>query len=144
MLLNRCKFLKKLNKLEIPMSKNTKIRLIKNISTFLGLVITGSVCNLFLNFKNDNENFILFIILFIASFLISYLVDFLFRNQNMKYDYTSNKSMLIYFAFILILRIFPQFYPSSLLELVYFLIFIFITISIKDFYFEKKLNTPQN
>lgn len=126
------------------MSKNTKIRLIKNISTFLGLVITGSVCNLFLNFKNDNENFILFIILFIASFLISYLVDFLFRNQNMKYDYTSNKSMLIYFAFILILRIFPQFYPSSLLELVYFLIFIFITISIKDFYFEKKLNTPQN
>lgn len=117
------------------MSKNTKIRLIKNISTFLGLVITGSVCNLFLNFKNDKENFILFIILLIASLLVSYLVDILFRNKNMKYDYPSNKSMLIYFAFILILRIFPQFYPSSLLELVYFLIFIFITISIKDFYF---------
>ncbi|MER2111005.1 MAG: hypothetical protein ABS889_08685, partial [Desemzia incerta] len=46
--------------------------------TFLGLVITGSVCNLFLNFKNDNENFILFIVLLIASVLNSYLVDFLF------------------------------------------------------------------
>lgn len=120
------------------MSKNTKLRLIKNISTFLGLVITGSVCNLFLNFKNDNENFILFIVLLIASVLISYLVDFLFRNKNMKCEHISNKSMVIYFAFILILRIFPQVYPSSLLELVFFLIFVFITITIKDFYFEKK------
>lgn len=125
------------------MAKNTKINLVKNTLTFIGLIMTSFFCSLFLNFKNENENFILFLILFIISFLISYLVDFLFRKKNLKFEYKSNKPFVVYFSFIIILRIFPKLYPSSLFQLTLFFTFIFAAITIKDFYFEKKLNTSK-
>lgn len=124
------------------MTKNAKINLVKNTLTLIGLIITGFFCSLFLNFKNETENSILFLILLIISLLISYLVDFFLKIKNLHLEYNSNKSILNYFYFILILRMLPRLYPSSLLGLILFLTLIFTTITIKDFYFEKKLNTP--
>lgn len=124
------------------MAKNTKINLVRNTVTFIGLISTSFFYSLFLNFKNENEGFILFLILLITSFLISYSVDVILRKKSIHYTYNSDNLMMVYFTFILLSRVVPQFYPSSLVEVILFLTGIFIVITIKNFYFDKKLSSP--
>lgn len=124
------------------MAKNTKINLVRNTVTFIGLISTSFFCSLFLNFKNENEGFILFLIFLITSFLISYSVDVILRKKSIHYTYNSDNSIMVYFTFILLSRVVPQFYPGSLVEVILFLTGIFIVITIKNFYFDKKLSSP--
>lgn len=115
------------------MYNEKKIFLLKNFLVYLGCVFTGAICSTFLDFNVKFDNDILLLILTISGVLISWVINFFLRKKERDFKNKDNKLLiLLSLIIILVLRLFPNLYPKSMIELVIFLSFIFIMVTLQD------------
>ena len=67
------------------MEKLDRFVLINDFISYIGLILISLVCNTFLNFDNEKENAILFLILIVSGVIISYLVAYAVKRKMPKY-----------------------------------------------------------
>jgi len=104
-------------------AKMDRIALINDFISYIGLILISLVCNTFLNFDNGKENAILFLILIVSGVIISYLVAY---------------AVLFYMILMLIVRWIPGIWPTSIVEVILFLTFLFLLVVVRNVYIEKK------
>lgn len=115
-----------------------RFALINNFASYIGLILTGMTCNTFLNFDNEKENIILFLILTVSGLIISYLVAYAIKRKVPEYEAKNNKSVLFYMILMLVFRWIPGIWPNSIVELILFLTFLFLLVVVRNVYIEKK------
>ncbi len=115
-----------------------RFALINDFVSYIGLVLIGLICNTFLNFDNGKENAILFLILTVAGLIISCLVAYAVKRKVPEYKSKNNKSVLFYMILMLIVRWIPGIWPTSIVEVILFLTFIFLLVVVRNVYIEKK------
>lgn len=115
-----------------------RIALINDFISYIGLILISLVCNTFLNFDNGKENAILFLILIVSGVIISYLVAYAVKRKIPEYKSKNNKSVLFYMILMLIVRWIPGNWPTSIVEVILFLIFLFLLVVVRNVYIEKK------
>ena len=120
------------------MDKLDRFALINDFISYIGLVLIGMLCNTFLNFDNEKENAILFFILIVSGLIISYLVAYAVKRKVPEYESKNNKSVLFYMILMLIVRWIPGIWPTSIVELILFLTFLFLLVVVRNVYIEKK------
>ena len=120
------------------MTKLDRFALINDFISYIGLVLVGLICNTFLNFDNEKENAILFLILIVSGLIISYLVAYAVKRKVPEYESKNNKSVLFYMILMLIVRWIPGIWPTSIVELILFLTFLFLLVVVRNVYIEKK------
>ena len=120
------------------MAKMDRIALINDFISYIGLILISLVCNTFLNFDNGKENAILFLILIVSGVIISYLVAYAVKRKIPKYKSNNDKSILFYMILMLIVRWIPGIWPTSIVELILFLTFLFLLVVVRNVYIEKK------
>ena len=120
------------------MDKLDRFALINDFISYIGLVLIGMLCNTFLNFDNEKENAILFLILIVSGLIISYLVAYAVKRKVPEYESKNNKSVLFYMILMLIVRWIPGIWPTSIVELILFLTFLFLLVVVRNVYIEKK------
>ena len=120
------------------MDKLDRFALINDFISYIGLVLIGMLCNTFLNFDNVKENAILFLILIVSGVIISYLVAYAVKRKVPEYESKNNKSVLFYMILMLIVRWIPGIWPTSIVELILFLTFLFLLVVVRNVYIEKK------
>ena len=120
------------------MEKLDRFALINDFVSYIGLILISLVCNTFLNFDNGKENAILFLILTVSGLIISYLVAYAVKRKIPEYESKNNKSVLFYMILMLIVRGIPGIWPSSIVEVILFLTFIFLLVVVRNVYIEKK------
>ena len=120
------------------MDKLDRFALINDFISYIGLVLIGMLCNTFLNFDNEKENAILFLILIVSGLIISYLVAYAVKRKIPEYKSKNNKSVLFYMILMLIVRWIPGIWPTSIVEVILFLIFLFLLVVVRNVYIEKK------
>ena len=120
------------------MDKLDRFALINDFISYIGLVLIGMLCNTFLNFDNEKENAILFLILIVSGLIISYLVAYAVKRKIPKYKSNNDKSILFYMILMLIVRWVPGIWPNSIAELILFLTFLFLLVVVRNVYIEKK------
>ena len=120
------------------MDKLDRFALINDFISYIGLVLIGMLCNTFLNFDNEKENAILFLILIVSGVIISYLVAYAVKRKVPEYESKNNKSVLFYMILMLIVRWIPGIWPTSIVELILFLTFLFLLVVVRNVYIEKK------
>ena len=120
------------------MDKLDRFALINDFISYIGLVLIGMLCNTFLNFDNEKENAILFLILIVSGLIISYLVAYAVKRKIPEYKSKNNKSVLFYMILMLIVRWIPGIWPTSIVELILFLTFLFLLVVVRNVYIEKK------
>ena len=120
------------------MTKLDRFALINDFISYIGLVLIGMLCNTFLNFDNEKENAILFLILIVSGLIISYLVAYAVKRKVPEYESKNNKSVLFYMILMLIVRWIPGIWPTSIVELILFLTFLFLLVVVRNVYIEKK------
>ena len=120
------------------MDKLDRFALINDFISYIGLVLIGMLCNTFLNFDNEKENAILFLILIVSGLIISYLVAYAVKRKVPEYESKNNKSVLFYMILMLIVRWIPGIWPTSIVELILFLTFLFLLVVDRNVYIEKK------
>ena len=113
-----------------------RIALINDFISYIGLILISLVCNTFLNFDNGKENAIL--ILIVSGVIISYLVAYAVKRKVPEYESKNNKSVLFYMILMLIVRWIPGIWPTSIVELILFLTFLFLLVVVRNVYIEKK------
>ena len=102
------------------MTKLDRFALINDFISYIGLVLVGLICNTFLNFDNEKENAILFLILIVSGLIISYLVAYAVKRKIPKYKSNNDKSILFYMILMLIVRWIPGIWPTSIVEVILF------------------------
>lgn len=112
--------------------------LVNDFINYIGLILISLVCNTFLNFDNVKENAILFLILIVSGVIISYLVAYAVKRKIPEYKSKNNKSVLFYMILMLIVRWIPGIWPTSIVEVILFLIFLFLLVVVRNVYIEKK------
>lgn len=112
--------------------------LINDFVSYIGLILISLVCNTFLNFDNEKENAILFLILIVSGVIISYLVAYAVKRKIPEYESKNNKSVLFYMSLMLIVRWIPGIWPTSIVEVILFLTFLFLLVVVRNVYIEKK------
>ena len=120
------------------MTKLDRFALINDFISYIGLVLVGLICNTFLNFDNEKENAILFLILIVSGVIISYLVAYAVKRKVPEYESKNNKSVLFYMILMLIVRWIPGIWPNTIVEVTFFLTFIFLLVVVRNVYIEKK------
>ena len=120
------------------MDKLDRFALINDFISYIGLVLIGMLCNTFLNFDNEKENAILFLILIVSGLIISYLVAYAVKRKVPEYESKNNKAVLFYMILMLIVRWIPGIWPTSIVELILFLTFLFLLVVVRNVYIEKK------
>lgn len=120
------------------MTKLDRFALINDFISYIGLVLVGLICNTFLNFDNEKENAILFLILIVSGLIISYLVAYAVKRKVPEYESKNNKSVLFYMILMLIVRWIPGIWPNTIVEVTFFLTFIFLLVVVRNVYIEKK------
>ena len=120
------------------MDKLDRFALINDFISYIGLVLIGMLCNTFLNFDNEKENAILFLILIVSGVIISYLVAYAVKRKVPEYESKNNKSVLFYMILMLIVRWIPGIWPTSIVEVILFLTFLFLLVVVRNVYIEKK------
>ena len=120
------------------MDKLDRFALINDFISYIGLVLIGMLCNTFLDFDNEKENAILFLILIVSGLIISYLVAYAVKRKVPEYESKNNKSVLFYMILMLIVRWIPGIWPTSIVELILFLTFLFLLVVVRNVYIEKK------
>ena len=120
------------------MDKLDRFALINDFISYIGLVLIGMLCNTFLNFDNEKENAILFLILIVSGLIISYLVAYAVKRKIPKYKSNNDKSILFYMILMLIVRWIPGIWPTSIVEVILFLTFLFLLVVVRNVYIEKK------
>lgn len=115
-----------------------RIALINDFISYIGLILISLVCNTFLNFDNWKENAILFLILIVSGVIISYLVAYAVKRKIPEYKSKNNKSVLFYMILMLIVRWIPGIWPTSIVEVILFLTFLFLLVVVRNVYIEKK------
>ena len=120
------------------MDKLDRFALINDFISYIGLVLIGMLCNTFLNFDNEKENAILFLILIVSGLIISYLVAYAVKRKVPEYESKNNKSVLFYMILMLIVRWIPGIWPTSIVELILFLTFLFLLVVVRNVYIETK------
>ena len=115
-----------------------RIALINDFISYIGLILISLVCNTFLNFDNVKENAILFLILIVSGVIISYLVAYAVKRKMPKYKSNNDKSILFYMILMLIVRWIPGIWPTSIVEVILFLTFLFLLVVVRNVYIEKK------
>ena len=120
------------------MTKLDRFALINDFISYIGLVLVGLICNTFLNFDNEKENAILFLILIVSGLIISYLVAYAVKRKIPKYKSNNDKSILFYMILMLIVRWIPGIWPNTIVEVTFFLTFIFLLVVVRNVYIEKK------
>ena len=120
------------------MDKLDRFALINDFISYIGLVLIGMLCNTFLNFDNEKENAILFLILIVSGLIISYLVAYAVKRKVPEYESKNNKSVLFYMILMLIVRWIPGIWPTSIVEVILFLTFLFLLVVVRNVYIEKK------
>ena len=115
-----------------------RIVLINDFISYIGLILISLVCNTFLNFDNEKENAILFLILIVSGVIISYLVAYAVKRKIPKYKSNNDKSILFYMILMLIVRWIPGIWPTSIVEVILFLTFLFLLVVVRNVYIEKK------
>ena len=120
------------------MDKLDRFALINDFISYIGLVLVGLICNTFLNFDNEKENAILFLILIVSGLIISYLVAYAVKRKIPKYKSNNDKSILFYMILMLIVRWIPGIWPTSIVEVILFLTFLFLLVVVRNVYIEKK------
>ena len=120
------------------MDKLDRFALINDFISYIGLVLIGMLCNTFLNFDNEKENAILFLILIVSGLIISYLVAYAVKRKVPEYESKNNKSVLFYMILMLIVRWIPGIWPNTIVEVTFFLTFIFLLVVVRNVYIEKK------
>ena len=115
-----------------------RIVLINDFISYIGLILISLVCNTFLNFDNGKENAILFLILIVSGVIISYLVAYAVKRKIPEYKSKNNKSVLFYMILMLIVRWIPGIWPTSIVEVILFLTFLFLLGVVRNVYIEKK------
>lgn len=118
------------------MAKMDRIALINDFISYIGLILISLVCNTFLNFDNGKENAIL--ILIVSGVIISYLVAYAVKRKIPEYKSKNNKSVLFYMILMLIVRWIPGIWPTSIVEVILFLTFLFLLVVVRNVYIEKK------
>ena len=117
-------------------AKMDRIALINDFISYIGLILISLVCNTFLNFDNGKENAIL--ILIVSGVIISYLVAYAVKRKIPEYKSKNNKSVLFYMILMLIVRWIPGIWPTSIVEVILFLTFLFLLVVVRNVYIEKK------
>ena len=112
--------------------------LVNDFINYIGLILISLVCNTFLNFDNVKENAILFLILIVSGVIISYLVAYAVKRKIPEYKSKNNKSVLFYMILMLIVRWIPGIWPTSIVEVILFLTFLFLLVVVRNVYIEKK------
>ena len=120
------------------MDKLDRFALINDFISYIGLVLIGMLCNTFLNFDNEKENAILFLILIVSGLIISYLVAYAVKRKIPEYKSNNDKSILFYMILMLIVRWIPGIWPTSIVEVILFLTFLFLLVVVRNVYIEKK------
>ena len=120
------------------MDKLDRFALINDFISYIGLVLIGMLCNTFLNFDNEKENAILFLILIVSGVIISCLVAYAVKRKMPKYKSNNDKSILFYMILMLIVRWIPGIWPTSIVEVILFLTFLFLLVVVRNVYIEKK------
>ena len=120
------------------MEKLDRFVLINDFISYIGLILISLVCNTFLNFDNEKENAILFLILIVSGVIISCLVAYAVKRKMPKYKSNNDKSILFYMILMLIVRWIPGIWPTSIVELILFLTFLFLLVVVRNVYIEKK------
>ena len=120
------------------MDKLDRFALINDFISYIGLVLIGMLCNTFLNFDNEKENAILFLILIVSGLIISSLVAYAVKRKVPEYESKNNKSVLFDMILMLIVRWIPGIWPTSIVELILFLTFLFLLVVVRNVYIEKK------
>lgn len=120
------------------MEKLDWFALINDFVSYIGLILISLVCNTFLNFDNEKENAILFLILIVSGIIISYLVAYAVKRKIPEYESKNNKSVLFYMSLMLIVRWIPGIWPTSIVEVILFLTFIFLLVVVRNVYIGKK------
>ena len=115
-----------------------RIALINDFISYIGLILISLVCNTFLNFDNGKENAILVLILIVSGVIISYLVAYAVKRKIPKYKSNNDKSILFYMILMLIVRWIPGIWPTSIVEVILFLTFLFLLVVVRNVYIEKK------
>lgn len=121
------------------MEKLDRFALINDFVSYIGLILMGLICNTFLNFDNEKENAILFLILTVSGLIISCLVAYAVKRKVPEYESKNNKSVLFYMILMLIVRWIPGIWPTSIVEVILFLTFIFLLVVVRNVYTEKKV-----
>ena len=119
------------------MEKLDRFALINDFVSYIGLILISLVCNTFLNFDNVKENAILFLILTVSGVIISYLVAYAVKRK-IPEESKNNKSVLFYMILMLIVRWIPGIWPTSIVEVILFLTFLFLLVVVRNVYIEKK------
>ena len=120
------------------MEKLDRFALINDFISYIGLILISLVCNTFLNFDNEKENAILFLILIVSGVIISCLVAYAVKRKMPKYKSNNDKSILFYMILMLIVRWIPGIWPTSIVEVILFLTFLFLLVVVRNVYIEKK------
>ena len=122
------------------MDKLDRFALINDFISYIGLVLIGMLCNTFLNFDNEKENAILFLILIliVSGVIFSCLVAYAVKRKVPEYESKNNKSVLFYMILMLIVRWIPGIWPTSIVEVILFLTFLFLLVVVRNVYIEKK------
>lgn len=117
-----------------------RIALINDFISYIGLILISLVCNTFLNFDNEKENAILFLILIliVSGVIFSCLVAYAVKRKMPKYKSNNDKSILFYMILMLIVRWIPGIWPTSIVEVILFLTFLFLLVVVRNVYIEKK------
>lgn len=115
-----------------------RFALINDFVSYIGLILISLVCNTFLNFDNGKENATLFFILTVSGLIISYSVTYAVRRKMPEYKSNNDKSILFYMILMLIVRGIPGIWPTSIVEVILFLTFIFLMVVVRNVYIEKK------
>ena len=122
------------------MEKLDRFVLINDFISYIGLILIILVCNTFLNFDNEKENAILFLILIliVSGVIFSCLVAYAVKRKMPKYKSNNDKSILFYMILMLIVRWIPGIWPTSIVEVILFLTFLFLLVVVRNVYIEKK------
>ena len=122
------------------MEKLDRFVLINDFISYIGLILISLVCNTFLNFDNEKENAILFLILIliVSGVIFSCLVAYAVKRKMPKYKSNNDKSILFYMILMLIVRWIPGIWPTSIVEVILFLTFLFLLVVVRNVYIEKK------
>ena len=122
------------------MAKMDRFVLVNDFINYIGLILISLVCNTFLNFDNEKENAILFLILIliVSVVIFSCLVAYAVKRKIPEYKSKNNKSVLFYMILMLIVRWIPGIWPTSIVEVILFLTFLFLLVVVRNVYIEKK------
>lgn len=123
------------------MTEKARIFYLKNLLTYLGCLVVGIVCSLFLDFSIERDSTILFLTLLLSGIFISYLTEYTVKNKQSDPPARENKPVIMFAGIFLVFRWFPSLFPKSVVELVIFLTFLFLLIVGRRMYVERKAKT---